>query len=548
MAEMSTRPPGQGEAQARALAEIQAAIAVSNFDRARDVADAAIGRGMRHPALFNARALWLQGAGRFAHALKDFELARQITPYDPNVYNAIGLCLIKLNRAEDAVRAFDAALALNPNSFLSHQRRGWALALMGHPGAKAAYERAIEIDPNNALALGSLASLQARDGEIGIARALAGRALEIEPGHPTAIVALATADIAEKDFSAAEQRLRPLLGDTQLTLANRAVVLGLLADALDGQKRYSEAFSYYAQQNDDMRRENAHRTAGGRAIDSARNLFAYFGPAPAEQWKAPDDGGSIPGAPASHVFLLGFMRSGTTLLEQVLASSPQVVALEERGLLNSLSEKYLTSTFALDALAAIGGAELARQRQAYWDRLRELGVDVAGKVFIDKQPLNTVKLPLIAKLFPNARIVFAMRDPRDVVFSCFRRQFSTNITMFEFLSLVDTADFYAAVMQLSEVYREKFSLNLFEHYYEDMVQDFEGRVRAVCDFIGAEWTEAMRDFNRNAPLDIRSPSATQVARPLYGEGIGQWRSYAEQLAPILPIVEPWVRRFRYPAS
>ncbi len=105
-----------------------------------------------------------------------------------------------------------------------------------------------------------------------------------------------------------------------------------------------------------------------------------------------------------------------------------------------------------------------------------------GKVFVDKQPLNTVKLPLIAKLFPNAKIIFALRDPRDVVFSCFRRHFKVNATMFEFLNLTDSARFYAAIMALAEVLRDKLPLNLFEHRYEDMVVDFETRVRAGVRF------------------------------------------------------------------
>ncbi|HEY0222899.1 MAG TPA: sulfotransferase, partial [Pseudolabrys sp.] len=165
------------------------------------------------------------------------------------------------------------------------------------------------------------------------------------------------------------------------------------------------------------------------------------------------------------------------------------------------------------------------------------------------QPLNTVKLPLIAKLFPNAKIIFALRDPRDVVFSCFRRHFKVNATMFEFLNLTDSARFYAAIMALAEVLRDKLPLNLFEHRYEDMVVDFETRVRAVCDFVGVPWNDSMKDFNKYAPaVDLRSPSATQVRKPLYSEALAQWRRYEEQLAPIQPILRPWVEKFGYPVD
>ncbi len=156
-------------------------------------------------------------------------------------------------------------------------------------------------------------------------------------------------------------------------------------------------------------------------------------------------------------------------------------------------------------------------------------------------------MALIAKLFPKASILFAIRDPRDVVFSCFRRHLKVTGTQYEFLSLDSCARIYSLIMRIGEICRDKMPLDVLEHRYEDMVQDFDGRIRAVCDFIGVEWAETMRNFDEHASIaDLRSPSALQVRRPLYGEGIGQWRRYGEQLKPVLPILEPWVTKFGYP--
>jgi hypothetical protein len=133
-----------------------------------------------------------------------------------------------------------------------------------------------------------------------------------------------------------------------------------------------------------------------------------------------------------------------------------------------------------------------------------------------------------------------------VVFSCFRRNFKVSGTQYQFLNIEACARIYSLIMRLGEVSREKFELNVLDHRYEDMVQDFDGRVRAVCEFIGVEWAETMRNFDEHASVaDLRSPSALQVRRPLYGEGIGQWRRYSEQLKPILPILEPWAEKFGY---
>jgi tetratricopeptide (TPR) repeat protein len=534
----------------RLLAQISAAVAASDMQRAFDLANVLASQGVQHPIVFNARGLWMQQTGRYEEALEEFHRALAMAPGNATILNAIGLCQFYLSKFKDAIEAYDAALVISPDFPHTHYRRGLALAASGnHGAAQAAHERAIELEPNFAEPIGILASLAARRGEVEKARAFADRALSLKPQDTTALVALALLELGEKKFVEAEQRLRKLLDMETLSTQPRAAILGLLGDALDGQKRYTEAFAVYLQENGELRRENAHRFSGGQATQSANYLIKYFEETTSDRWRASDGGGSNPEAPAEHVFLLGFMRSGTTLLEQVLASNPKVVALEEKGLLNGLGERYLTSVPALDALAAMNGTELEQNRRLYWDRIRSNGLDVAGKIFVDKQPLNTVKLPLIAKLFPKAKVLFALRDPRDVVFSCFRRHFQVNLTMFEFLDLEDSARFYAAIMRLADIYREKLPLNLFEHRYEDMVQDFEGRMRAVCEFIGVEWDDSMRNFNKYAPaVDLRSPSATQVRKPLYSEAIAQWRRYGNQLAPILPILRPWVERFGYPAE
>ncbi len=541
----TNRPPVDPEI----LAQVSAAVAASNLRGAADLAVIALARGMRHPTFHNARGLWLQQTRRYQEALTEFQSALALNPGNPTILNAIGLCCLKLDKGDDALRAFDAAIAINPNVAHHHYRRGLTLANRGdHEGAALAHQRALDLLPDFPEALASLASIAARKAQADKARDLAARALALKPKDGTALVALAILDIAEKHYTDAETRLRDVLSDPALGSQPRSAALGLLGDALDGQKRYAEAFQVYIQENEELRREHAPRF-NLRAIDAATSLLEYFRDTPRELWRAPDPGVEPKDGPAKHVFLLGFMRSGTTLLEQVLASNPDMVALEEGGLLNGLGDRYLTSFPAIDALASIGGRELQEARDLYCQRLGRTGLDVKGKVFVDKQPLNTVKLPLIAKLFPNAKIIFALRDPRDVVFSCFRRHFKVNATMFEFLNLTDSARFYAAIMALAEVLRDKLPLNLFEHRYEDMVVDFETRVRAVCDFVGVPWNDSMKDFNKYAPaVDLRSPSATQVRKPLYSEALAQWRRYEEQLAPIQPILRPWVEKFGYPVD
>lgn len=533
---------------AEAIGGVGAAIAASDFRLASERADTSLSLGFVHPALFNARALWLERQGRDDDALTEFQRARALAPKDPMLLNAIGLCLLRLYRLEEAIEAFDEAIRINPAYGATYQRKGVALGMAGRPSAaEQAYKRAVALQPGNSEALASLASSAARRGDRAAAQRFAERALAVDPRNATAQAALALVAIAEGDFRGAEQRLRPLVENPGLMGHGRAVVLGLYGDALDGQDRVPEAFEAYTAANQELIKQHAKRfSAGATPTDLLSHLKAWLDASSSDDWIAPPDGEGAEQPCRAHVFLIGFYRSGTTLLEQVLESHPDIVTLEERDCLARLGERHLTTSNGFEALAAMSDQAAAEARTEYWEGVRSHGIRAEGKVFVDKHPLNTLKLPLIRKLFPNARIIFALRDPRDVVLSCFRRHFEINAVMYEFLTLEGTARFYAGTMSFAESCRRKLPFEIHDHRYEDMIADFDGCVEAVCKFLGVSYQEAMKDFASTAQgLDIRSPSAQQIRRGLYKEAVSQWRRYENELAPALPALRPWIERFGY---
>jgi hypothetical protein len=265
---------------------------------------------------------------------------------------------------------------------------------------------------------------------------------------------------------------------------------------------------------------------------------------PAEAWVSgpqPPVGGA-----SGHVFLLGFPRSGTTLLEQVLASHPHVEALEERDTLADAVRAFGRQPEDLAGLAAAPQAEISRLRAAYWQRVGREGAKPAGKLFVDKHPLHTFRLPLIAKLFPEAKVLFARRDPRDVVLSCFRRRFAMSGPMYQLLTLEGAARLYDVAMAFGERLGGRLPLACHVVRHEGLVEDFEATARTVCDFVGLPWDEALKSFaGRVQDRGIATPSGAQLARGLSAEGLGAWRRYRTQLAPAAPILAPWVERFGY---
>jgi Flp pilus assembly protein TadD len=531
--------------------DVISAMLAGDYARASLLANTALVLGQRHPVFYNARGLSYQQQGMIREALNEFTQARLLAPNDPNIQNAIGVCLLNLNNPVEAIRAFDTTIMLDPSNAQAYYRKGWTLEMLGErDDARKLFERTIELDPKHADALASLAASIAVTGETEKAEELANRALAVNPNQSTAIVALGIVDLETKNYTEAERRFRAVADDPQLTFRARAVVQGLLADALDGLGRTDEAFEAYRFEKNEMRKLYAQSYVNDRRPrDVADQIAAFLEASSADNWQAPREADVQGARPAHHAFLVGFPRSGTTMLEQVLATSPQVAALEEQDLLAEMAQTYLSSEDGLRRLTVLGERELQPLRERYWRSVSERGVDVSGKTLLDKLPMHTIKLPLIAKLFPDARIIFAVRDPRDVLLSCYRRHFRLNPVMFEFLTLDGAAELYASTMRLGAAAREKLPLAFHEYRYEDTVADFDKNAAAVCAFIGVEWSDTMRDFHRaETGLGVQSPSQAQIRRPLNPDSIDVWRRYKSEIASVVPLLRPWIERFGYPAE
>jgi tetratricopeptide (TPR) repeat protein len=534
-----------------AVREVFEAARAGDLGRAKALAVAALAAGHEHPVLLNLRALDHEENGRLEAALSDLRRAHALAPDDFSILNACGLALARLRQFEAALGCYEKALALRPDFAPAWFNSGSALEQLGESARAAdAYARCGELDPRNAQAWANAAWLAARRGDKAATRACAEKAMAIQPEHPTAVLALASIELAEP--ATAERRLRALLSRPELGAYDRAVALGQLGDALDGLGRPAEAFAAYRDGNAIFQAEaqDQFEAPGQTTIPQ---LLAWLVPwaeqLDAKSWTRGGGAGGKRAAERQHVFLLGFPRSGTTLIESVLAGHPSVTTLEERDTLGSAVRAYMDAPEGLKRLAAADGRELGAFRDDYWARVRGFGIEPKGAIFIDKNPFNTLKLPLIYKLFPDAKLIFALRDPRDVVLSCFRRRFNLNPSTYELLDLTCAAAFYDQTMRFWEAIRQKQELDERGLVYESLVADFEAEARATCEFIGADWRPELADFAGRAQRGgVASASSEQIARGLFSEGAGQWRRYRAELAPILPILAPWVARFGYPAT
>jgi tetratricopeptide (TPR) repeat protein len=538
--------PTGSETLANTVSAVEAALGTFDMARAMRLSEEAVGAGAVHPTLLSLTALKRMQAGDNEGALPLLLSARELAPRHVDLLNALGNCQARLGHPREAVEAFDAALTQAPGDQRLHLGRALALEDLSElDAARAGFEKVLALDPSCAAALSRLAVLAVQRGDAVQARQLAARALTRDPHDQSATIAFAQAALQQKDIALAEQALAVLSRHPELAPVNRAFALSLAGDVLDAQGRVAEAFAAYGQSKQILRDIYAPNMAHAESVQAREiRLAQYFRRADASAWR-----GTAKPSERMHVFLVGFPRSGTTLLGQVLASHGEVQTMEERTCLMDSAAEFFGSDAGLDRLAALADAELDHWRARYWQRVAESGVVPSSPVFVDKMPLNAVFLPLVAKLFPGARILLALRDPRDVVLSCFRRRFAMNAGMYEFTRLDSAAAYYAAVMQLMQVYGDKLALPVLEARHESLVADFAGEAKRLCAFLGLSYRDEMAGFAKRAQSqNIDTPSGAQLAHGLSDAGLAQWRRYVRELEPVVPVLAPFVARYGYPES
>jgi hypothetical protein len=452
-------------------------------------------------------------------------------------------------QAFDALAAWDRALAARPrDAGLMCGKASVLQSLARTAEAAALFAAADAAEPGHLQAGVGLAMIALETGDLAAAGGHAARLAALHGPQPPVAWLAGRVAMARGEPAAAEAHLAPLADDPALSPEQRADVLLLRGEALDALGRTAEAFASAVRGKSILQALNTARAASREGeVEKLRRLKAWFEAADPADWAAAPQGADDGPGPVfpDPVFLVGFPRSGTTLLEQLLAGHPDVSALEEAPTLAEPYAEYMTDSKGLARLAALSPEAAAAGRARYWRTVRELGGE-PGRVFLDKAPAGTLYLPLVAKLFPRAKVLFAVRDPRDVVLSCLRHNFQMNAMTFCFTALDHAAACYDACMGLAEVYRRVLPLDLTEARHEALVADLPGELARLAAFLGLEVTPGMADIAATAARrTVRTPSARQVRAGLNTAGLGRWRAYAHELAPVMGALAPWVRRYGY---
>lgn len=263
------------------------------------------------------------------------------------------------------------------------------------------------------------------------------------------------------------------------------------------------------------------------------------------------DRSDAPSAAESPIFVLGFPRSGTTVLETMLDAHPDLSCMDERSFLHDLTKTMNARGLRYpEDLAQLDTATLTALREQYWRQVYGQTQAQRGKRLIDKNPLNMLRLPLIARLFPHAKIVLALRDPRDVVLSNYMQMFRAPGYVAMCATLESTARGYDRAFAFWQHHAELFQPDLLSVRHEDLVEDAQAHARRLCEFLQIDWAERMVAFHEHAAERgyIRTPSYHQVVEPMNRKGVGRWQRYQSWLEPCSAALDAHLQRYGYAAS
>ena len=562
-------PLGRDAAAQQIIA--QAAKLAGDAASAADRLAALAGQHPRDARVLNNYGNALIEAGRVDEAVSVLERASALAANEPQVWLNLGRARSIAQEFDAALEAFQRAIDLNPQDAdvnlelgKSLLRYGWHEEALGRLSEAA---RGGKRDPQVIVMIGlCYAGLE----RLVDAERAYRTALTVEPGHSGALLNLAlqlerenredeievlVADARARGADGPELKYCDALllrrqgdnaGALALIEANRPEgmdayvreqLIGQLADRLGDADK---AFASFSAMNQEMiLAPNGQRHPGTEYTAFIHENTAKLTP----EWFARWTGSPPPDGRASPAFLGGFLRSGTTLLDTILMGHEGTEVREEQAMITRLREIAQT----LEALPTLPRDQIGMMRAAYFAELRAGGAVAPGKLVIDKFPLMTLRAAYVHRAFPDAKFVFALRHPCDVVLSCFMQNFRVTSAMSSFLTLENAAKFYDAAMAHWERAREILPLDVHTVRYEDMVQDLEGELRPLIAFLGLEWDDALLNHQKTARDRgyIRTPSYAQVTEKIYTRSSGRWEAYAKHMEPVLPILAPWVEKFGY---
>jgi len=481
---------------------------------------------------------------------KNYELAKiylekaiSVNPSISQVYNSLGLAYSNLRNFNEAEKLLNKAIEINNNIPEPYNNLGLLKRDKNDIfSAENFFNKAIQKNKRYFPAYNNLMELYERTNQNDLLEKIINKSNEIFLNNKINKLYEGKLYYKKKNFLEAIKILEPLKFNNLEITFEKARLLNL-AKSFDKIGSYDQAFIYFKSLNDFTILNSPkylNKDSYNSRIDSRKSFLNSLEKIP---WK------EIETNPCEDpVFMIGFPRSGTTLLDSILRSHPNVEVIEEKPIVeNLISEINKITTVNFSELNKLNVNDLKNLQNFYFEeRKKYLDLNKSYKIIIDKLPLNIIYVPEILRVFPNSKFIFSLRHPFDCVLSCYFQNFKLNSPMSNFLKLDDAANFYDSVMEIWVKSNKIFNPNICELKYEDLIFSFKNSINKVLDFLKIEWHEELFSFNEIAKKrKISTPSYYQVTEPINNKAIGRWKNYNSEINKIKPIINKWVDFYKY---
>jgi len=474
----------------------------------------------------------LRGQGRYTEAETYYRQALALMPDYADAHNNLGNVLREQKRYAEAVECYRQALALNPDFAEAHYNIGNVHKEQDHyQDAEAGYRKALEARPHYPEAHNKLGNALKEQGRMEEAAVAFENAIALKPDFIKAHFSLS----AIKTYREDDPHIEILEGLTDrvagLSDEMRMRYWFTMGKMREDLGRADTSFAAYKEGND-IKRASLHwdDKAEDAVMQRMKEVFSkeFFAahPKPTHEGKAP-------------IFIVGMPRSGTSLLEQILATHPGVYGAGE------LTEMLKAVTASMpdanplkfpEAILDFSADDFRRVGESYADAVWKLSPD--AERITDKLPSNFYFIGMIHLVLPHAKIIHAMRDPMDSCFSCYSRLFNENNLAFSY-DLETLGRYYGRYIDLMRHWHEVLPPGtILDMPYEKTVADTEGQARKLLEYLGLPWDEKCLDFHKNK-RPVKTASAAQVRKPIYKTSLARWEPFREHLAPLLDLVKDY---------
>jgi len=465
--------------------------------------------------------------------------AVDLTPENPLVHAMMGQVLHVQNQLKESADSYRKSLALLKEQPLVLLNLGVVLNdLKQFEDAILVFGQVLDYQSDNLDAMSHLAYLYERSYMLDQATEIVKKGLAINPQHPTLTFINGKLQQRTDNKTEAIQLIKRSLeiGLPSVLYGDAYSRLGYLYDRVGETQNsidcFSQANSFYEKQ---CQEKGIDKNVFNKEVEYLSDL--------GERMVCEDIDNN-----ADPVFLIGFPRSGTTLLNQILGSHSAIQTLEEKPLVANLINKlYELSDNQNDGVLSLDKSSVLELRNAYFNSVRKYVTLEPGKVFIDKFPLNIAYVPVLAKVFPNAKYILALRHPCDACLSCFMHSFGLNSAMSNFTNIDDTISLYVKLMSSWEKYSTTNNIKFHRIRYEDTIDDFQQETNQLLNFLDLDWEDGVNSHTENARSRgiIDTPSYDQVTVPLYKHAIYRWQKYKSLFETHMNDLEPLIKEYGY---